>query len=57
MLGPLCLLADINFGRNLAVLLMLGSVCFLADINFDVDAWATVPSGGYQLWHEFGCGS
>jgi hypothetical protein len=34
MLGPVCLLADINFGRSSAVPLMLGPVCLLAYINF-----------------------
>jgi hypothetical protein len=34
MLGPVCLLADINFGRSSAVPLMLGPVYLLAYINF-----------------------
>jgi hypothetical protein len=51
MLGPLCFLAYINFGRSLTVLLMLGPLCFLAYINFGmslavaVEIWVSLPSG------------
>jgi hypothetical protein len=45
MLGQLCLLEDINFGRSLAVLLMLGPLCLLAYINF---VWVSFTSGKFR---------